>query len=56
MATDPYGRQHRAILQEIACEAMHERGLVTEFSNSVLSELHRAKQPRSRGRSPVKGQ
>jgi exoribonuclease-2 len=42
---DTHGKQHRAILQEIAHRVMLERGLLPDFSPAVMDEVDRMQLP-----------
>ena len=44
---DPTGKQHRAILQNIARRAMLEKGLLPDFSVEALAELDKIRAPAS---------
>ncbi len=46
--TDPAGRQHRAILRDIAHRVMLERGLVPDFPPKALAELEGIRGPATR--------
>ena len=46
--------QHRAILQRIAHRAMLQRGLLSDFSSKVLSELGRIQVSASMGGEQVR--
>jgi VacB/RNase II family 3'-5' exoribonuclease len=47
-------KQHRAILQGIARQAMVERGLLPDFSAAALAELDRIQAPAADDREPVR--